>query len=196
MRALFVLTPIALIGGFAIHQALSGPDICTDEHQVGKADAPGLVALPAVPAVPAVPDVPAVPAVPAVPDAAEYAALAELSELSELSELAELSSLATLSEDIEIRIPREAIERASRLAADLQLRAEAHADIEVTLNEVMHLIDEHLSDLDGATIESFEDLGLSEGFFEDLAESIRSSVSVEVNDGERETFRVPKRRRN
>lgn len=193
MRALFVLTPIALIGGFAIHQALSGPDICTDEHQVGKADAPGLVALPAVPAVPAVPDVPAVPA---VPEVAEFAALAELSELSELSELAELSSLATLSEDIEIRIPREAIERASRLAADLQLRAEAHADIEVTLNEVMHLIDEHLSDLDGATIESFEDLGLSEDFFEDLAESIRSSVSVEVNDGEPVTVRVPKRRRN
>jgi hypothetical protein len=194
MRVLFVLTPIALIGGFAIHQAVSGPEVCRETAaKAAKRNAHVLAAAPAVPAIPDVPGIPAVPVVPAVPDAAEFAELAALAELSELSEL---SSLATLSEDIEIRIPREAIERAREIAAGLQLRAEAHADIEVTLNEVMQLLDEHLSDLDGMTIESFEDLGLSEDFFANLAESIRASVTVEVDDGERVTVRVPKRRRH
>jgi hypothetical protein len=185
MRVLFVLTPIALIGGFAAFHALSGPETCTEKQRhIAKADAPAVVA------VPAIPDVPPVPPVPVIPE------MAELAELAELSALSELSSLATLPEDIEIRIPREAIERASRLAAEMQLRAEAHADIEITLEEVMQLVDEHLSALDGTTIESFEDLGLSEEFFADLAETIRASVTVEVDDGEGVTVRVPQRRRH
>ena len=206
MRALFVLTPIALIGGFAAYQAVSGPEECAEkQNHVARVEPPAVVALPTVAAVPvphAVPAVhalPAVAAVPAVPEAAHFAELAELSELAalaELSELSELSSLAELSEDIEIRIPREAIERARRIAEEFQLRAEGHAEIEVRLSEVMQLLDEHLSDLDGTTIESFEDLGLDEDFFANLAESIRASVRVAVDDGDRVTVRVPKRRKN
>jgi hypothetical protein len=184
MRGLLILTPIVLVGGIAIHQAVSGPDIRMDKvEQISKHHVPTLAAAPAVPTVPVVPAIPAVSAVPAV------------HAVPAVPNLEGLSRLATLSEDVEIRIPREAIERASRLANDFRLRAEAHADVEVTLNEVMRMLDEHLSGFDGATVESLEDLGLSETFFADLAASIEASVSVEMDDGNRVAVRVPKRRR-
>ena len=180
MRALLILTPIALVGGFAIQQAVTRPDICTEEVAKASHTAPVVVAVPAVHAVPAVPAVHIVPGVPDVPT---------------IPDLEGLSHLATLSEDIEVRIPREALDRASRLAGELRLRAEAHADVEIALHEVMEILDEHLSEIDVAAMESLGDLGLSEDFFADLAASIQASVSVDVDDGGEVTVRIPKRRR-
>lgn len=181
MRALLVLTPIALIGGFAVHQAVSDTEICTEK--AAKPSKHAVAAVAAVPAVPAVPDVPAVPAVPAVPT---------------VPHLEGLSRLATLSEDIEIRIPREAIERAAELAEEISLHAEAHADIDidVRLEEVMHLLEERLSNLDEVTEDALEDLGLTEEFFEELAESIEAAVSIETGDESRVRVRVPARHRH
>jgi hypothetical protein len=140
MRKLLILTPIVLVGGFAVLQAVNGPDMCKEKSAKTLA---AVTAVAAVPAVPAVATVPAVPGMPVIPH------------------LEHLSHLATLSEDMEIRIPREALERAGRLAGELRFRAEAHADVEVTLNEVMRILDEHLSDIDVAAVESLEDLGHS-----------------------------------
>lgn len=174
MRALLIMTPIVLVGGFAIQQAVTGQDIRGEKKTQVLAATPDVAVAPAIPAIPAVPAAPDAPVMP---------------------HIEHLSHAVTLSEDMEIRIPRAALERVSRLAGDIRLRAEAHADIEVTLNEVMRMLDEHISELDVATLESLEDLGLSESLFADLAASIQASVSVDVDDEGQITVRVPKRRR-
>lgn len=181
MRALLVLMPIVLVGGFAIHQAVSGPEVIQEKPaKASKRGSPALApaaAVPAVPPVPAIPRVPAAPVVPAIPD------------------LEGLSRLATLSEEIERRVPRAAIARATRVANELRLRAEAHEDVEATLNEAMLVLEEQLSELDGADWESLEDLGLSATFFADLAASIRASVTIEMEDRDRVVMKTAKTRR-
>jgi len=184
MRLVMVLTPVALVGAFAIHQAVSGPEFSGEKTAVASEHAiPAIAAAPAVPTVPAVSKVaairavPDVPAVPAIPD------------------LEELSRLATLSEDIQIRIPSEAIERASLIAEEFRMRAEAHADVDVTLNEVMRILDDHLSNIDFASDAAFEELGLTPTFFADLAASIQASVAIDIEDGDGVIVKVPKTRR-
>ena len=186
MRVLLVLTPIVLVGGFAVHQAVSGPDMFHGEQpQATKHHVHALAAVPAVPAAPAVPAVPAAPAIPAVP------AVPEIPDIEGLRQLA-----TTLSEDIEIRIPREALVRANLIADEFRMHADVHADVEASLSDVMRILDEHLSDVDFATEEAFEELGLSATFFADLASSIQASVAIEMEDGNRVTVRVPTQRKH
>lgn len=186
MRALLVLTPIAIIGAFAVHQAVTSQEICTEtDRKVEKAEVsnritvPAVPAISAVPAVPAVPSVPAVPTVPAVPDAEALR-----------------TAVAAHAGDIEIHIPAEAIERAMRLAEQFEMDAGTEAEFEAAVREAMLALEENMAEFEFDMEEAYGEMGLSREFFRDLARSIESSVSVATDEGREVTVRVPQRRRN
>jgi hypothetical protein len=146
--------------------------------RASKESVPTVAAVPAIPALPAIAVIPAIPDVPALPD------LAALRQLE-----------VTLPENIELRIPREAIVRARMIADELRLHAEARADVDVTVSEVMRILNDRLSDIDTDGDATLVELGLPATFFADLAATIQASVSAAVDEASRVSVTVPKRNR-
>ena len=172
MRLFLVLIPVALIGGFAIHQVASDSSATTEALTIA-VEAPAIPDIPAKAATPAIAAAAAVPAMPAVD--VRVAPLAEVS----------------------VRVPRQAMLEAEVLANEIRLRAEAaaHADIEATLEGVIRKLDESLSETDIALEEAFEELGISASFLADLAASIEASLEIAVEEGAAVRVRLPQKRR-
>ena len=176
MRKLLVLIPIALVGGFAIHQVASGqefdldePDLALDLHC--QSDAPEAISHELAPSIEALAAVEALPQV-----------LAHVSAVPEVT----------------VHIPHHTIEEVERLANEIRVhaRASAEVNVEAAIEEAMLALEEAFSDREFEIEEALEEFGISASFLAELAASIEASLAVTVDGDETVRVRIPKRNRH